>query len=667
MNDTERDLRELFESKARDAGSAPPVTREVLRRGRRRQVGTVIVAGVTALAVAAVAVVSLQALHRADTAVPGGSTGNPAFTATIQNFTLTVPKGWTLIDQWPLGSLMAVDSTSTKFSCVGTPIEAGSGKNTSSGSASSDCTETQVPEPPTTPQGGLPMLTLSNDDPGLGGSVCNAGGSLPATSATLYIGLDYAVMQSADWQSRVPAWPDPLGNVLQNDLPPDQMPCGPGGYAHFQTGGVPYIAWAGFGSDVTDADRQAIIDTFNGMQVGDGDVTPATTDVPGYVLTGGTNPDGNGWNIESYPNGAAVDMAYTEEGGQTGGAGDFSPSAEPIFLASGNGIVFGSITYDADRVELRPADGSDPIQGSILRLPDSLGASFNAFYVQSGAAGEVVAMGPDGDLGSAAAGDGTTAEPTLDDRRAQSDLRNAYVAAKTYYTDSDSFEGFTPEVASSIEPSLDWQADLTTPGKMSIRDVGADHILLVTATPANDAFCIAEQPDGTTTYGAIDAQNVAECVGGEVAWGQDAQPTATPTAVPDATSTVNLEGFPSPTTLTVNSNGVNCFSIEIDAGSSSFGVCPHMSDRAGNFATIMRVGDGTRFLVLAGFTGARAADRVFLVAADGTRTEAPILYTLDAALDRQYFAFPVETTSGTLHIEDVNGNPLAAPIRVEAS
>ncbi len=275
MNDTERDLRELFESKARDAGSAPPVTREVLRRGRRRQVGTVVVAGVTALAVAAVAVVSLQALHRADTSVPGGSTGNPAFTATIQNFTLTVPKGWTLIDQWPLGSLMAVDQTSTKFSCVGTPVEAGSGKNASSGSSSSDCTDqqTQTPEPPTIPQGGLPMLTLSNDDPGLGGSVCNAGGSLPASSATLYIGLDYEALRipGVQFESEYPVDRPPLTNVLEGDVPIDQMPCGPGGYSRFQAGGVPYVAWAGFGSDVTDADQQAIVDAFNGMQVGDGD------------------------------------------------------------------------------------------------------------------------------------------------------------------------------------------------------------------------------------------------------------------------------------------------------------------------------------------------------------------------------------------------------------
>jgi hypothetical protein len=666
MNDTERDLRELFEAKARDAGSAPPVKREVLRRGRRRQVGTVVVAGVTALAVAAVALVSLQALHRADTSVPGGSTGNPAFTATIQNFTIAVPTGWTLIDRWPVGSIMAADSTSTRFSCVGTPIEAGSGNNDSS--SSSDCTDqqAQTPEPPTIPRGGLPMLTLSNDDPGLGGSVCNADGSLPAGSATLYIGLDYAVTQSPDWQSTVPAWPDPLGNVLRNDLPPDQMPCGPGGYARFQTGGMPYIAWAGFGSDVTDADQQAIVDAFNGMRVRDAEISGSADETPGYVLAGGTRDAGPSWSIEVRPAPANVDMGYREPDGRATGVGDFTVPDVPIEIGGANSVIFGAVTFDAERVELRPTDGSPPIPGDILQLPDALNAPFDAFVLPNAVPGEVVAIGPDGDLGSASVGGFQPDQPSVSDRRAQSDLRNAYVAAKTYYTDSNSFEGFTPAVASSIEPSLDWQADLTTPGKVSIRDVGADHILLVTATSVNDAFCIAEQPDGTTTYGAIDAQNVAECVGGEVAWGQGAPPTETPTAVPGAKSTVNLEGFPSPATLTVNAGG-NCLSIEMDTGSSSFGVCPHMSNHAGAFATIMRAENGTGLLVLVGFTSARAADRVFLIAADGARTQAPILYTLDAALDRQYFAFPVETTSGTLHIEDVNGNQLTAPIGVEAS
>jgi hypothetical protein len=264
MNDTERDLRELFETKAREAGAAPRVTPEVLRRGRRRQAGTIAVAGITALAVSAAAVVSLQALNRADTdAVPGGPHGNPSFTATIQDFTLTVPQGWTLIDQWPIGATMAVGSSGgSSSSCVGQAVPAGTGKNAPQPDASaSDCADQQKPppEPPTIPLGGFPMLALSNDDPGLNGSVCTALRTLPSTSAALYIGLDYAATSNAGWQNDIPAWPQPLVNVLEGDLPVEQMPCGPGGYSRFQTGGAPYIAWAGFGSEVTAADRQALL------------------------------------------------------------------------------------------------------------------------------------------------------------------------------------------------------------------------------------------------------------------------------------------------------------------------------------------------------------------------------------------------------------------------
>ena len=102
MNDTERDLRDLFESKGREAGAPPPPSRRLLRRGRRRQVGTVAVAGITTLAVVAGAAVSLQSIRRAETdSVPGAQNRNPAFGASIQNVTLTVPQGWTLLDLSP--------------------------------------------------------------------------------------------------------------------------------------------------------------------------------------------------------------------------------------------------------------------------------------------------------------------------------------------------------------------------------------------------------------------------------------------------------------------------------------------------------------------------------------------------------------------------------------
>ena len=669
MNDTERDLRELFETKAREAGSAPRVTPEVLRRGRRRQAGTIAVAGITALAVAAAAIVSLQALNRADTdAVPGGPQGNPSFTTTIQSFSVTVPEGWTLIDQSPLGMNMSVGSSGT-FSCVGAPIEAGSGKISSSATATSDCSrqQTQTSERPTIPQGGLPMLTLSNDDPGLGGSVCNAGGSLPATSASLYIALDYDVTRTAGWENMA-ASPQSLVNVLEDDLPPEQMPCGPGGYSWFKTGGAPYIAWAGFGSEVTDADREALLGAYDGMKVSNGEITSPTTDVQGYVLTGGTTGSGAGWNIEAYPNGTNVEMAYTEEGGRRwGGAGDFGPPVEPILLASGHGVVFGAVTFEAERVELRPADGSAPVPGSILQLPETLGAPFDAFVVPGGADGEVVAVGPDGDLGSAPVGNVPAPEPGLAAWQVQSDLRNAYVAAKTYYTERNTYEGFTPDVAHSIEPSLAYNtAAQAVAGEVSIRDVGADHIVFAEATDAGDVLCIAKNSAGATTYGAVDAQTADECVDGEAAWGIEAPAPGSAGPPRPLESSVDLEGFGAPATLTVGGELANgCVSIEIQIGGDrGMGVAycvngPMRPDEP--FAAMQPAGSADGVTVVSGYVPPEA-DRVFLISDDGRRFDAPVLYTIQVEPRVQFFAFPVSAKTGELHVEDVNGVELSAPV-----
>lgn len=474
MNDTERDLRQLFETKAREAGAAPRVTHEVLRRGRRRQAGTVAVAGITALAVAAAAVVSLQALQRAGTdSVPGGRQGNPSFTATIQNFTLTVPEGWTLIDQWPLGANMAVSGTSGS-GCVGEAVPAGDGQNAEPAPAPSDCTEVDRGFgnlAPTSPQGGLPMLTLSNDDPGLGGSVCNARGSLPATSVRLYVALDYGVTLSSGWERTVPAWPHPLVHVLEGDLPPEQMPCGPGGYSWFQAGGFPFIAWSSFGSEVTETDRQAVIDVFDDMQVSDAGITPPSTDLPSYVLTGGTIGDVP-WSLEAAPGNDGPQMAITHVGRATY---DDSPATftlggewlQPAATVLGSSrITWGAVAPEAERVEFRPEDGGAAIVGTLLAVPDSLAAPYDAFVMLHDAArqGRLVVIGPDGDLGGAdTVGVPQVEEPTVEDRRVQSDLRNAYVAAKTYFTDANTFEGFTPRVALSIERPL-----ATTPrGRLS--------------------------------------------------------------------------------------------------------------------------------------------------------------------------------------------------------
>lgn len=540
MNETERDLRELLESKAREAGAASPAPREVVRRGRRRQAGTVAVAGITTLAVAIAAVSGLRALDRADTdVVPGEPRGNPAFTATIQNFTLTVPQGWTLIDQVPLGMSMGAISSSTSFNCTGQAIEVGGGQRSVTATTESGCTsaEVQASEPPAIPLGGWPMLTLSNEDPGLDGVACDPGGSASPTSATLYIGLDFGVAGVAGWESDYPADRGPLTDVVEGDLPVDRMPCGPGSYARFQAGGQPFIVWAGFGSEVTDADRQTIVDTYAGMQVSDAELSGPADETPGYVLAGGIRDAGPDWILEAHPTEVNVDLGYREPGGRASGVADFGVPDVPIELGGANGVVFGAVTSDAERVELRPADGSEPVIGSILELPPSLQAPFDAFVMEIDASGEVVAVGSNGDLGSVPVGGGGPGPPgpgpTIEDRRVQSDLRNAYVAAKTHYTDENTYEGFTPDVAASFEPSITYNtASTAVAGEVSIRDAGADRIVLAELSGSGTVLCIAEQPDGSTTYGAVDAQTAAECVGGEAAWGQDAVPTASPAFPP---------------------------------------------------------------------------------------------------------------------------------------
>src|SRR3990172_1791801 len=57
-------------------------------------------------------------------------------------------------------------------------------------------------------------------------------------------------------------------------------------------------------------------------------------------------------------------------------------------------------------------------------------------------------------------------------RAAQSNLRNALAAAKTFYTDGDTYVGFTETVAEGIEPSLDFEPDAaSTPDVVHINSV----------------------------------------------------------------------------------------------------------------------------------------------------------------------------------------------------
>lgn len=88
------------------------------------------------------------------------------------------------------------------------------------------------------------------------------------------------------------------------------------------------------------------------------------------------------------------------------------------------------------------------------------------------------------------------------DRAAQSDLRNGLVAAKAFYTDGETYTGFTDVVAEGIEPSLEWRTTLVTgEGLVTIDDATTGNTgRLLTVSESGVWFCIQDAA-GVNGYG----------------------------------------------------------------------------------------------------------------------------------------------------------------------
>ena len=106
------------------------------------------------------------------------------------------------------------------------------------------------------------------------------------------------------------------------------------------------------------------------------------------------------------------------------------------------------------------------------------------------------------------------------DRAAQSGLRNALAAAKTYFADDDSYKGFDPPVGAVIEPSLSYAGDRTaTAGVISINLVTKTEVVMSTVSDSGQAFCIADAVTGSgTTFGRVDAAGAKSSVACNGGW-----------------------------------------------------------------------------------------------------------------------------------------------------
>jgi type IV pilus assembly protein PilA len=103
------------------------------------------------------------------------------------------------------------------------------------------------------------------------------------------------------------------------------------------------------------------------------------------------------------------------------------------------------------------------------------------------------------------------------DKAAQSNLRNAIAAAKTFYTDGETYVGFNAAgVAVGIEPSLTWVlADaVATQNTVTLNTFSVTTIEMSALSASGNFFCILDVSTGPgTTLGSVDATGATPCTG----------------------------------------------------------------------------------------------------------------------------------------------------------
>jgi hypothetical protein len=340
MNDVERDLRELFDRKAGSLGTVAPKLPEPVRtRGRRRQLGTALVSGLTVLAVVVGAVGALQAIDtgrdREPTPVDDPWTGYEVYerTATISSVTITSPSDLYLVR-------LVDPECAADFDCGQAPA-------------------------------GFRLLQLTNFDPGLAAEVC--GSDLPPDGVGLVVSLVFS-----EGAQRDPAWPIPI----DERAPTEDGPCGPGRYFRFQHGGVGYMAWVGAGDAAPDGDVRTVFRSLAGLEIDDETGLSGDHVHAAYVIAGGTNAAGP-WRLETRPSleGGSVANAEVILVGPDGGPAIEGFRVPGIAVEQAGGDpTFGAVTKDAAVVELRPDDGSPSVAANVVPLPPSMPFDFDLFF-----------------------------------------------------------------------------------------------------------------------------------------------------------------------------------------------------------------------------------------------------------------------------------------------
>ena len=415
-DDLERDLRALFDERASEGATAPRVPERVVRRSRRRQGAAVAVSMVAVVALAGVSIAGLRIIDngRSTSRMPAGDTAvrsSAVFerSATIHDLQVTSPSDWFLVNQYPLG--LSLIATAEGVECAGTVAQTGVGRDESgtegTGSEKTGTDTAGTVEPigdvaecdlirpdPGQSAGTVPAVQLSNRDLGLERPACGLGETDPVALS----GGDAVMAVVIDDGDDVvdPTWVDGTHQVtIDASGPPVDGICGPGYYRTFAIGAFHYVAWAGFGPDVSDADRQVVLASL--AAVGSERTGLAEPEDPSYVVAAGQD-----WNLEvrpSHSDGPGANIELTLQGEDFGGiAGDFTVPAVPIeeccdpAFGPQATVKAGAVTKDASGVELRYVDGSPSVTATIVPLPPSLAFDFDLFFAEAPDADQATAV-----------------------------------------------------------------------------------------------------------------------------------------------------------------------------------------------------------------------------------------------------------------------------------
>lgn len=316
--------------------------RVLKRRDRKRRIQR-ITAGALAAAIVIIGALAFVSALRSTPSPPLNhdnprTNTRPAFerTATVGGLTTTSPSDWYLVDYWGARN---VDGPSLDDTAI-------------------------------------PLLELTNFDPGLSKPICDAAVGeptrLPADGVAIFVTVGNDGRKVADR----------CGGSIETS-------------ASGTISGTPYQSMMTVGPDVSRETRAAAEKIWRSLEW-TSFYSYNRGQAPAYVLDGWTE-EGLGWLFEARTGERGIELSEIAPYGNYGDAAQVVPRrSSPI-----QGETVGLVTEDAARVEYRRAGLDTRLDARLIDLPPSLAVGFDAYDIKaqpSGGSFEVVAIGSDGEI-----------------------------------------------------------------------------------------------------------------------------------------------------------------------------------------------------------------------------------------------------------------------------